>query len=103
MAFRFLIRISLLVALSSCDKFGSDDLTSANTYLDYQTTNSLEGRDGWYPPLTVSYPERSGSDIYYGGTESDSVSRLLLLSAMVRKTSISQRIICMGLDIQEAN
>lgn len=72
----------MLVALSSCDKFRSDDLTSASSYLDYQTTNSLEGRDGWYPPLTVSYPERSGSDFYYGGTESDSVSRLLLLSAM---------------------
>ena len=101
MAFRFLIRISLLATLSSCDKFRSDDMTSAGTYMDYQTTNSLEGRDGWYPPLTVSYPDRSGSD-FYGGTETDPVSRLLVLSAMVRKNHIFVKGICKGVDVQEA-
>ena len=97
MDLRFLVKILMLAAFSSCEKYGND-MNSAETYLDYSPLtgrvnsldylparpnsldySSLEGRDSWYPPLAFGANVNAGRD-------NDPLSRLLALSAMVRTT-----------------
>ena len=76
MDLRFLVKILMLAAFSSCEKYGND-MNSAETYLDSLDYSSLEGRDSWYPPLAFGANVNAGRD-------NDPISRLLALSAMVR-------------------